>query len=68
MRTIYIIVMGMLLASCAAPCPVVQPRYTCPPELGTTWATVDEHGCTKMLCAVGGRGGFVDAPNSEVTR
>ena len=37
MRIIYMILSGALLTSCAAPCPVVQPRYTCPPELGTTW-------------------------------
>jgi hypothetical protein len=66
MRTVYIIVMGMLLASCAAPCSELKQQYRCPPDLGTTWYTVDANGCGKVICSVGGRGGYVDAPHSEV--
>ncbi len=66
MRTIVIIAMSMLLTGCVASCPTIKQQYRCPEYLGTTWHTNDRNGCGKVLCSVGGRGGFVDAPDSEV--
>ena len=51
----------LFLSACTTPCPKPEP-YLCPPDLGTTWGETDAQGCTRYVCSVGGRGGFVGAP------
>ena len=58
---ILILLVIITVSGCATPCPKPE-RYTCPDTLGTTWVAEDANGCTRYVCSVGGRGGFVDAP------
>lgn len=59
MRIVFVAVL-VLLAACTSPCPKPEP-YLCPPDLGTTWGETDAQGCTRYVCSVGGRGGFMEA-------
>ena len=55
-------VLLLTLTGCTTPCPKLEPRYVCPADLGTTWVAEDANGCTRYVCSVGGRGGFVEGP------
>lgn len=62
MRRICLVLGLLFMAGCTTPCPPKPERYTCPDELGTTWIAQDANGCSRYLCSVGGRGGFVEVP------
>lgn len=55
-------VLVLTLTGCTTPCLSKPERYTCPDTLGTTWVAEDANGCTRYVCSVGGRGGFVEGP------
>ena len=61
MRTILAVLL-LILTGCTTPCPPKPERYTCPADLGTTWIAQDANGCSRYVCSVGGRGGFVEGP------
>ena len=58
MKTLTMLLL-LTLTSCTSPCPKPEP-YLCPPDLGTTWGETNAQGCTRYVCSVGGRGGFVE--------